>query len=463
MELKNKIINGTLKLTIINYGLFAMNFFIQLYLAKMLSPDTFGQISFLLAIISVLSAFGQWGVGSVIAIRNDKSFLDAVFTLKLLFSILLFIASLLYLGNIPNTNNSKLLFLFISLAMCFQNIAEVPRLVLQINIEFSKIGIIRVLNKIIAIGSSIILVIFGLDIWALGLLYGIEMFLDVIFVFISPYKPRFNFDINHTIWFFKYAKNILYVNFMGNIENKYDDFIVGKVAGSSALGIYNIGWKITRLFNTTTISTFSSVVVPSLAKVSNNHDKFNYSYNFLLRNIIRLLFLVYGMVFILAPYIIETFMGIEWISSVYIIRFGIIYSLLLPLYTINREVFYALGKPEMLKRIQVVLFIIIIISVPLAVILYKEIGAVLALSFAYLIGTILSFKTLSTEVDICYFNAFFPSLVAALVAMIVSWNFSKYILIKAVVYLAIYLIILFSTSFKLLKEDLNSVKDSFMS
>lgn len=460
MNLKNKIINGTLKLTLANYILFALNFLVQLYLAKTLSPNAFGQISFLLAIIAVLSAFGQWGVGSVIAIRNDKSFLDTIFTMKLLFSALLFIISLLYSVNISNENNLKFIFIFISFAMCIQNVAEVPRLVLQINMDFSKIGLIRIINKIIAIFSSIILVLSGLDMWALGLLYGIEMFLDVIFVFISPYKSRINFNIENSIWFFNYAKNILIVNFLGTLENKYDDFIVGNISGSQSLGIYNVGWKITRLFNTTTISTFSSVIVPSLVKIVNDTTKFSYSYNFLMRNVVRLLCFVYGIVFSIAPFIIGTFMGTEWIPAIDIIRYGIIYSIFLPLYTINREVFYALGRPDIHKKIQIVLLILIIISVPLGVIIYDEVGSVLALSFSYVIGTYLSFKSLGKQVDIKY-SSFFPSLAGASIAGILAWNTTKFILIQIFVYVATYFIVLILTSFNTLKDDFISIKESF--
>lgn len=219
-----------------------------LVLARLLMPDDFGLIAMAMSVIVTLELFSvfSFDVTLIQASAPERRHYDSAFTLNVLFRTGIALAMVLLArpaaGFYSEPRLEGVLYgLSVGwLAQAFENIAIVNfRREMRFNREFSFQTVKRVVSFVVTVS----LALWFRSYWALvaGMVVGRVAGLIMSYAML-PYRPRFTLSawrelMSFSVWLM--LNNVLYV-----VATRISAFIVGRISGSHALGLYNMSREI---------------------------------------------------------------------------------------------------------------------------------------------------------------------------------------------------------------------------
>ncbi len=240
---------------------------VQMVLARLLAPDQFG----LLAIITVFTAFftlfSDMGLGTAIIQFQDLEARD--FGGLFVFSFLLAIglAALFCLAAYPISwfyEEAELVPLcwFASLQLFFASLNMVPNGLMLRKRRFVAIAVRTVVCAAASGVVGIALAFLGFGCYAL-VASGVSSALFILIwnYLADPIKPSIHF-MHPLRRVFSYSAAQLGFNVINYISRNLDNFVIGKVLGSAALGFYNRAYRLTTYPNTALSAVLNSVIQP---------------------------------------------------------------------------------------------------------------------------------------------------------------------------------------------------------
>ena len=368
-SLSQKVVKGS-------FFLFAFRIIQQLLaLAKLLiivrifSPAEFGLIGIALLTITALETFSQTGFQSaLIQTKKDiKTYLDAVWTLLVLrglflYTILFFISP--FISTFFETPDAKILIQIIGFSLLFQSFTNIGVVYFQKDLELNKQVFYQFSGTftefVVTIAAAYIL----RNVWALalGLLAG-NMLKCILSYIIHPYRPHLCLDLEKTKELFKYGKWVLASSILVFLINQGDDIFVGKFIGVAALGLYQIAFRISNMPATEITHVISQVTFPAYSKLQEDLPKLREAYLKVLQLTAFFTFLIAGLIFILSPDFIQIFFGEKWLSIVPSIQVLVFAGLCRSIAATSGFLFYAVSKPNIDMRWQVIRFLILVVLI----------------------------------------------------------------------------------------------------
>jgi lipopolysaccharide exporter len=147
-----------------------------------------------------------------------------------------------------------------------------------------------------------------------------------------------------------------------------DALVVGKLLGATMLGFYQMAYRISNVPATEITHVFSQVLYPAYSKLQDNVSRLREAFMKGLQVIAFISFPVAGLIFILAPDFTIIFLGEKWMPMVPAMQVLAVAGLVRSLAAVSGHVFYAVGKPGIDTRLQVVRCVILAVLIyPLTV------------------------------------------------------------------------------------------------
>jgi len=275
-----------------------------------------------LLIMSTLDIFSQTGFQSALIQKKKdiKSYLDSAWTILILrgfilFAILFFIAP--YAATFFNAPEAKHIIQVIGFSILFQAFTNIGVIYFQKELEFNKEFIYQfagiLADFIVAISAVLILK----NVWALvfGLLAGNAAKCFVSYL-IHPYKPHLSLSWDKVKELFNFGKWIFGSSILIFLITQGDDIFVGKLLGATALGFYQMAYRISNMPATEITHVISQVTFPPYSKLQDNLPKLREAYLKVLQLTAFLSFSIAGLIFILAPDFTKIFLGEKWMPMV---------------------------------------------------------------------------------------------------------------------------------------------------
>jgi Membrane protein involved in the export of O-antigen and teichoic acid len=345
-----------------------------LILARILAPHDFGLMGIALLAMSTLETFSQTGFQAALIQKkeNIESYLDATWTVLilrglLLFGILYFAAP--FVASFFDTPEAKPIIQVIGLSVLFQAFTNVGVIYFQKELEFNKEFIYQfagtLADFIVAVSAVLIL----RNVWALvfGLLAGNAVRCIVSYL-IHPYRPRLSMDLAKAKELFGFGKWVLGSSILIFLITQGDDIFVGKLLGATALGFYQMAYRISNMPATEITHMISRVTFPVYSKLQNDIPKLREAYLKVLQVTAFLSFPVAGLIFVLAPDFTIIFLGEKWMPMVPAMQVLVFAGLARSVAATTGPIFYAVAKPKIETRWQVVrLFVIAILIYPFTI------------------------------------------------------------------------------------------------
>jgi len=363
-------------------------------LARILAPHDFGLLGIALLTMATLETFSQTGFQAALIQKKEdiKSHLDAAWTVLILrgfilFAILYFIAP--YAATFFNAPEAKPIIQVIGFAILLQAFTNIGVIYFQKELEFNKEFIYQfagtLADFIVAVSAVLIL----RNVWALvfGLLAG-NFARFVVSYFIHPYRPHLSSDLGKAKELFGFGKWILGSSILIFLLTQGDDIFVGKLLGATALGFYQMAYRISNIPATEITHVISQVTFPAYSKLQDNIPKLREAYLKVLQVTAFLSFPIAGLIFVLAPDFTKIFLGEKWMPMVPAMQVLAIFGVTRALNATNGPIFYALGNPRIGTKISFVQLIF------LAIIIYPftNVGKLIGISWAVTLANLLCFS-----------------------------------------------------------------------
>jgi len=205
------------------------------------------------------------------------------------------------------------------------------------------------------------------NVWALvfGLLAGNATRCFVSYL-IHPYRPHLNFNSGKSKELFGFGKWILGSNILIFLITQGDNIFVGKLLGATALGFYQMAYRISNMPATEITHVISRVTFPAYSKLQDNIPKLREAYLKVLQLTAFLSIPIAGLIFVLAPDFTIVFLGEKWMPMVPAMQVLVFAGLVRSIAATAGPIFYALGKPKIDTKWQMLrLFVIAALIYPL--------------------------------------------------------------------------------------------------
>ncbi len=402
-------------------------------LARILAPHDFGLMGIALLTMAALNTFSQTGFHTALIQKKDNtdSYLNAAWTVSilrglLLFAILFFIAP--YAAIFFKAAEAQLIIRVIGLSVLLQAFINIGVVHFQKELEFNKQFVYQLSGTLADFIVTISAVLVLRSVWALvfGLLAGNVTRLIASYS-IHPYRPRLSLDTGKAKELFNFGKWVLGSSVLIFLITQGDDIFVGKLLGATMLGFYQLAYRISNMPTTEITHVISQVTFPAYSKLQDNLPRLREAYLKTLQIVTFLSFPIAGLIFVLAPDFTKLFLGEKWMPMVPAMQVLAFAGLARSIAATPGETFYAIGRPKIDTKLQVVrLFVLVILIYPFAI----EWG-ILGVSVTVFLSIFVSnvgFILMALRVTKCKIREFAETIIIPLISgiiMVVSLLFLK--------------------------------------
>ncbi len=350
MSFERKAIVGVIWQSVMNYAGFAITFFINIALARILFPEDYGVFALATSFAEIYLIFFSFSFGmAVIQMEDSDELFGTALILAMITGAAIMLGAIILSLIFINTLHLKitLIFLLVCFASALNATAGVYSSVSEKELKMVQNSVVRGWASVVAIIITLILALNGFGIWALvmqNLSYSIFLLLGMMKVAAIKKSIKFNLLT---------AKKILLFGTKGLFARgaeiaifRIPNFFIGTFIGIKELGYFSRSLYLISLPNTMLSSVTQSVAYPFFSKISSQKEKIMKSFKIMN-------FLIFG---ILAPLsvlcalfpgeIIFIVFGSKWAGATEYLRGLTLLMLYMPMLSNIRIITYSLNKIE---------------------------------------------------------------------------------------------------------------------
>lgn len=368
-----------------------LQFIISIILIRLLTPKDFGLIGMIMVFIGFASLFSEMGFGAALIQKKEieERHLSSIFWLNIvtgliLTGILLAIAPVI--ATFYNEPRLKLFTMVLSTTFFIGSLSIVQKTILIRSMNFRMLAIIETLTMSIAGIFAIILAFLGLGVWSLVWQAFVSAIIGVIILWVhSDWKPYLQFNRDAVKELFGFSGNLLGFNVFNYWARNMDNLLIGKVIGSSGLGIYNRAYYLMLTPLSQISSIVGKVMFPVLSKIQDDKVRVKHLYLSTISIIALITFpMMMGLMLVANSFVLVLF-GPKWIDVVALLRVLCFIGMMQSVVTTVGWIYTSQGRTDWMFRWGIVAGIIAVISFIIGI----WIGSIMAVVYCYASANIL--------------------------------------------------------------------------
>ena len=385
-----KIISSLFYKFVESFAVKGIGLLISIVLARLISPEDFGQIAIITVFINLSTTFIQSGLNSALIQKKDVEERDYSTVFYISISTAILIIGLLYICSpvIADYYNSDALILplrIYAFSLLFGAFNSVQIAKLQREMKFKLMMycnlISTVVSGIVGIGAAF----FDLGIWALVIYYFSHTAVSCItMIFISRWLPRFVFSVRRTKVLFSYGWKILVSSLLCTLYYDVRSLIIGKKFSTKLLGFYNRGQQLPNIVSHTTDTAIQSVMFPTLSYYQDDKTQLKMMLKRSMTTGSLIIFPAMAGIAAVAESLITILFGKQWLNSVIYMQIICIAEAQFPITSSNLIAIKSLGRSDIYMKLEVIRRITMIIILVISVVCFNSVKAI---AIGYAIST----------------------------------------------------------------------------
>lgn len=249
------------------------------WVLKLISKEELGIASLALAVLAILGAISEMGIGRAIVQKTDveREDIDSLFWVTLGLSVGL---CLILIGVAPliawfyeEPGLTDLLRVYSATLIVFP-LYFIPKNLLIKRLAFARMATIEFVPVLVASGVMVWLAHRGFGPWAIILgdltIRTGQLILSNLF---NPYWPRLAVDLRRVKGMLKFGAYVTGARLLFNIRSNVDYLIVGKVYGAEKLGLYTVAFRMVVDLIRILVSIINQVAFPTFAKLQDQLER----------------------------------------------------------------------------------------------------------------------------------------------------------------------------------------------
>jgi O-antigen/teichoic acid export membrane protein len=374
-------------------------------LARVLIPDDFGVVAMAMSVVALLELVSMFSFD--VALIQDQDAGRPQFDTAWTFNVLVKGATALAVVGLAYPASAfygeprlVLVVMLLSLGLFVQGFENIGVVFFRKDMQFHRDFGFLLGKKLAAFLVTVPLAIMLRSYWALvvGILTGRIAGVLLSYV-VQSYRPRFSLVARRQL--FNFSKWLLINNYIDFFNTRAGDFIIGRIAGAGALGVYAVSYEISTMPTTQLAFPINRAVFPGYAKSSRDPEALRRGYLDVIGMIVLFAIPAGVGVAVLAEPIVQVFLGGgRWLAGVPIIQMLAIYGVLSAVQTNNGYVFLAVGKPRMITLLAGVFLLLMVPLVATLTLKHGLVGAAWGFLAAGLIMLPINYALLFREIGL---------------------------------------------------------------
>lgn len=271
-SVQRKMAKGAMWMVLLTSTTRVLGLISMLILARLLTPADFGIVAMALSFVflaELLSAFG-FDVALIHNQNATESHYNTAWTFKVILGFVILLLMVALADPISRFYDQPDVFWVVCalaagpLVVASENIGVVA---FRKDLEFHKEFAFQISRKVIGFIVTVPLAIWMGNYWALviGTLAS-HLAGTITSYLVHPFRPRFSLSESASL--FGFSKWLLLNNVCGLLKERLSDFVIGRMAGPAALGVYNISYEFAHLPTTEIGAPINRALLPGFAKLS---------------------------------------------------------------------------------------------------------------------------------------------------------------------------------------------------
>lgn len=406
-------------------GVSLVQFILQILLARILLPEDYAVIVLTLVFINIANIFIQTGFNTALIQKKDITDSDYSSVFYVSLGIALFLYLILYilspvLAEIYVQPLLTPVLRFIGLTLFFGAIISIQNAVIARNFQFKKSFIANMISSLLSGGIGVYLALNDYGVWALAAQQFLStLFLLIILFVVVKWHPRLLFSIKRVKILFSFGWKLLMSRIIDNIYISTSSLVVGKLYSPDVLSYFNKSQQFPSIIFTNIETSIQSVMLPAYSQYQDEKTTIR---SIMSRHLSISSFLVFPMMFGLAA-VAESLVSIlltdKWLPLVPFLQIFCLLYAIRPIQTANIQAITAMGRSDMVLRIQIIkaIFGICMILVTMFIGVYAVAVALLITEF---IATIINSRAIKILIDYNYIEQWKVMIASLLLSVIMG-------------------------------------------
>ncbi len=413
---------GAVWLSAAGYLAFAMNFGLNLVLARLLFPKDFGQFALAGSLAEILSLVTGFSFSAaIIQMRDAPGIVETAYVLSLrLYAGLLAGGLILAMVLSPHYPGVFLpLFLSLFAVRNLSVLSYVYSALLERTFRYNPLSAIRLCSAFVSIAAALVLARLGAGVWSL---LGREVALVVV-TFMGVriasgwrYRGGYNRDTARRVW--RFGRQMFVARALEIVWYRGDTALLGVLAGTLSLGFYDRARYLAEFGHYVVSVAAVQVAFPVYARLQGRAGALTYAYRLSHGLLVRLLlpFCVWLAVF---PNEIVSLLygaGVRWVVTAEILPWFAIFGLVFPVVENIKVLLIGIGR---LREAVAVRLAQVIVALPLlvpAIRLWGAWGAAGTMVLSEFAGLVVGYRAMRSQVSSLFLAGYLRPGLAALVA-----------------------------------------------
>lgn len=327
-------------------------------LARLLSPDAFGLFGMVLLTLATIRTFTKTGFNEALIQDPDDrpEDLDTIWVVHLLRGLaiggIVFAAAPLVARFFEEPGVVPLL-RAVAAAVVLKGAANPGATLLQKHLNLQKDFVWQLGSGLLNTGVALLVAALYGSVWALvaGYLAG-AVAKTALSYWVHPYRPSLAFRRESFERLFSFGKWLLGSSVLVFLLNQGDDLFVGKVVGASALGLYQMAYRVSNLPTTEIQKVIARVTFPAYAKIQEDLATLRRAYLDVIRTIAVLSFPLGTLIAVQAELLTGVVFGDQWLPMVPALQILCLWGVIRSIGATTGPVLMARGRPDVLTKVQ---------------------------------------------------------------------------------------------------------------
>lgn len=370
--------------------------------ANYVPPSDFGLIGIALLVIGIGTLFSSAGLDAAIiqSRQETEKYLSTVWWIStlvgLLVGILIWCGADIVSGFFEAPRAKPVLQAMASVPIV-TGMVSAGLISLNKTLAFKKLvlfeAVVNVSGAIVAITLAIVLQ----NVWALVAAAIVTAVLRTIGSFlVSPFRPTEGLYWRETLGLFRFAKWIVGGKVLHYGVNQGDDWIVGKILGVEALGLYKMAYRLGNMPTTEITAVLSNVAFPVFSRMEGDVSRIRAAYLRVFKVVALLSTPVSVAIFLFATDAVSVLLGSAWLPMVGTLQILVVWGWVRSFRALAGPVFNALGFPKTVFKLTAFKLILLLALLFPMVYSFGLEGAAWAVVIASLIEAIIMYASLQS-------------------------------------------------------------------
>ena len=341
-SLRKKTIRGTVWSGIDTIAGQGVTFLVGLVLARLLTPQEYGLIGYILIIVAILNSIVDSGFSNALIRKKDAAGIDydTTFIFNMALSLLMAGVMIVTAGPVSRFLNEPEL---------------VPRTSLTKRVDFKTQTKVSLISSIASGAVGIGMAAGGMGVWSLVGQQISRQLLNTVFLWaFNRWLPRWRFSWESFRELFGFGWKLMVSGLIDTAWKEVYQLVIGKCYTTATLGQYTRGKQFSDIFSSNMTTVIQRVSYPVLSSVQDEKTRLKEGYRKIIRITMLLSFVLMFGLGAVAESLLHVLIGGQWAEAAGYLQIIVFTACLYPLHAINLNMLQVEGRSDLFLKLEIV-------------------------------------------------------------------------------------------------------------